>query len=749
VSGEPRPLRRRQIEAVILAVVLGLLFRFAQWSHGLPEFLEEAWPFRQAWAMWGWDGGAIDLNPHRFHYPSLTFYLHFLLQQAQFGLGSLAGIWQSRADLFVDYQSDPGALVIAARVMGTVVEVAGIAAVAWMGERIRPFAGLAAAAMLALSLAMIHAVRAIVPDTYMTALSVFALLAMLTYLRDGRRGALIAAIVTIGLATGAKYPAATLLLPLGAVLAMRRGMRALLLWPLAAAGALAVFLITTPYAVLDLQTFVRDLGFVRQLPGAGHLGRLEGSGAAFNFGTLLQNIGIVGLVLRPVSLVLTVLHRRTRRDEIILWIALVALALPVFTARVEAERYMVPILSVAALLAAAALVDLAARAPGRWRRGIQTIAPLLLVIPLIGPAVHAAFESSGSTRVLAARWFEAHAGPSDLIVQEAYGAPLHTRLRALEMRAHPLFQAAGEDARKRYIARPVFRAVQLPLTTVGPGTVIVPDATGREVSVPLASHSVEYNHLSYEPRLFGSVEYIVVTNAVRGRFMADTSRFAAEAAFYGLLERTAKVAAAIVPGDGAEGPEITIYHADGAFRDSVRAMGPLDPLWWAGTLPLQGRRALETAALPSEARTAGAVRGPEGGPAPWVMLLDRMYGGLIRPFTHPMSAYLTELGRHSAARTFAVATLEVLPADIEACLVYTTACAADGLWEDARRGSERTIAVFARGGEPPAVLQIEYARILSKTGDTPLAREILESLASRSDPATAAQAREAIAELGR
>jgi hypothetical protein len=47
------------------------------------------------------------------------------------------------------------------------------------------------------------------------------------------------------------------------------------------------------------------------------------------------------------------------------------------------------------------------------------------------------------------------------------------------------------------------------------------------------------------------------------------------------------------------------------------------------------------------------------------------------------------------------------------------------------------------------VLQIEYARILSKTGDTPLAREILESLASRSDPATAAQAREAIAELGR
>lgn len=744
----PRLLRTRQWSAVLVAAAAAFVLRALHWGHGLPEFLEEAWPFREAWAMWGWEANRIDLNPHRFHYPSLTFYLHFLLQLAQYGLGVFTGAWRTRADLFVDFHTDPGALVVAARAMGTVFEAAGIAAVAWLGERLRPGAGFAAGLVLALSPAMLNGVRAIVPDTYVAALAAFALYAMLRGLRGGGRGSLAAAVVCIGLATGAKYPAATLLLPLGAVLIVRGGRRALWTWPLAAAGAFAVFLLTTPYALLDTQTFLRDLGFVRQLPGAGHLGRLEGSGAAFNLGTLWRNLSPVGVALLPVSLVMTARRWRERREEAVLWIALAGFAVPVFTARVEAERYMVPVLVPAALLAAAALTGLAGRLPERLRGAGRVLAPLLLLAPLAWAVLPRALVDPVSTQALAARWFERNASPADLTVQEAYGAPLHTRLRALDMQAHPRFAEASAPVRERYLGRTAFRAVQLPLTTVGPGTVTVPGIDGHEVTVPLADHAVEFNHLSYDPRLVAGADYFVTTSAVRGRFAADPGRFPAEVAFYRLLDATADVARVITPSADAAGPEITVHRVTRTFRDSVAALPPIDPLWWAATLPRAGRVALETAALPPEARVDGALRTADGSPAPWVIKLDRMYASLVRPFAHPMAVYLVELGRTGPARFFAAATLEVLPLDIEACLVYTTACAGEGAWIAARRAAERTIGMIAREGEPPPVLQLEYARILARTGDAPMAREILALLAGRGDERLAAEARAALEEIG-
>jgi hypothetical protein len=262
-------------------------------------------------------------------------------------------------------------------------------------------------------------------------------------------------------------------------------------------------------------------------------------------------------------------------------------------------------------------------------------------------------------------------------------------------------------------------------------------------------HAVDLNGVSYDPRLFADADYVVVTDGVRGRFMRDTLRFARQHAFYRLLERTTPPAATFVPTRNTEGPEITIYRTTSAFRAAVDSLGALDPLWWAGSLPIEGRIALEGAALPPEARTGGAVRDSIGDPAPWVRLLARMYANFVRPFAHPMSVYLTELGRPAAAVPFAVATLEVMPWDVEACLVYTTVCAARGRWDDARRGIERTIAVLARDGEPPPALQFEYARILARTGDAAFAREIMESLAARADEDVAGQARAVIEEISK
>jgi hypothetical protein len=741
----PRPFAFRARLALTTVIAFGLVIRLLQLRHGLPEFLEEAWPFREAWGMWGWESGHLDLNPHRFHYPSLTFYLHLALQFLVFAGGRITGAWHSAADFFLAYETDPSALVIAARAMATLADLAGLAAIVWIGERIRPRAGLIAGLGLFASFTLVESVRAIVPDTYMAALAMGALLAMLAYLRHGGRGAFVATTVLIGLATGAKYPAATLLVPFALVLAMRDGRAAWRLWPLAAAGAAAVFFVTTPFALLDPVSFGRDLGFVRQLPGAGHLGRLEGTGAAFDFGVLWRNMRL-GLIALPVSLAITLVQWRRRREEVVLWIALLGFALPVFTATVEAARYMVPVIGIAWLLAAAAAIDLVDRVPAR-RRWLAEGVLIMLPISATVFSLHA-LRPVDSTQTNALRWFEHNADDSQLIVQEAYGAPLFTRWQALEMRSHPQFERASEAARRRFTERRSWRAVQLPFTTVGPGTVIVQDAAGHDVTVQLAAHSVDFNHLSYDPRLFADVDLIVVTSAVHDRFVADSARFRAATRFYQLLERTARVEARIEAGMDAAGPDITIYRMTPELRAAIEQLGAIDPLWWAATLPLDGRRALETRALPEAARFDGALRLPDGAPAPWVHLLEPMYKGLIRPFAHPMSVYLVELGRDDSAAFFAAATLEVVPDDVEACLVYTTARGALGQWPAARVAIERTLHAVERGGEPPTVLQFEYARILRHTDDVDFARQVLESLSRNSDPGVAAEAHRELEEAG-
>jgi 4-amino-4-deoxy-L-arabinose transferase-like glycosyltransferase len=128
-----------------------------------------------------------------------------------------------------------------------------------------------AAALVALSPTMIATSRAIYTDTYMTAFAVWALERMLAYRADGRWSQLVAATVLSGLAAGSKYPAALLVIPLGLVLFERRRARGLLPWVFACVAALGVFLVTSPFVVLDFGRFVKDLGFERFHMAAGHL----------------------------------------------------------------------------------------------------------------------------------------------------------------------------------------------------------------------------------------------------------------------------------------------------------------------------------------------------------------------------------------------------------------------------------------------------------------------------------------------
>src|SRR5207248_9755081 len=82
-------------------VALAVLLRVWHIRQGLPDFIEEAIPFKRAFEMWGWSTGHADLDPHLFHYPSFTFYLHFVLQKLHYAVGSLLGWFHARGDYFL------------------------------------------------------------------------------------------------------------------------------------------------------------------------------------------------------------------------------------------------------------------------------------------------------------------------------------------------------------------------------------------------------------------------------------------------------------------------------------------------------------------------------------------------------------------------------------------------------------------------------------------------------------------------
>src|SRR5262249_59278294 len=62
-------LQRDLLVAGMIVMAVALLVRASRWGEGLPAFLDEAQPLRQALKMWR-GGGGVDLEPPLFLFPS-------------------------------------------------------------------------------------------------------------------------------------------------------------------------------------------------------------------------------------------------------------------------------------------------------------------------------------------------------------------------------------------------------------------------------------------------------------------------------------------------------------------------------------------------------------------------------------------------------------------------------------------------------------------------------------------------------
>ena len=256
------------------------------------------------------------------------------------------------------------------------------------------------------------------------------------------KGCLISVAVLAGLATGTKYTAGLLLLPL------------LLLWwrtppernPRRLAGALAAFcgafLVSTPGAVLQPIRFWRDVAFERFHYGeAGHYGFGVDSGFE-HLGLMLRWIGAsLGSPYAPLALLVTFLAlvgavstwRRDRLEAVLLFLVPVSWVLFFSTQKVLFVRNLLPVAPFIALFAARGMSRFAWSLSGQAR-----VLPWLLGACILVLNGAWTWDASTSVRERQAasrddlgelqRWLEEERGERTVFFSEPLARELYAKL---------------------------------------------------------------------------------------------------------------------------------------------------------------------------------------------------------------------------------------------------------------------------------------------------------------------------------
>lgn len=319
-----------------------------------------------------------DWNPHVFDYPTLVIYFHAAIALLRFVVGASRGEWASLAEFDITTVYVTGRVVTAA--IGT--------ATVWLTWRIGREAGservglLAAAqlAMLPMHVRESHFVLTDVPLTALTTLAVY-LSMRLEHIRPIWPG------VAAGFATGAKYTGGIALAAVlaGALTARTSFSSRLRTIAIALGGCAAAFLISTPYVLLDLPTFLDSF--------AAQMGRFAGTRIPSEAPaiTYLKHFALSSRAWLPFAAVgiVFVLIRRVVRGR---WLPVLAFGGAYFyvlaTHPLVFARYALPMTPIVCLLAAAGIEGLTrvvTATAGPRRAALRPIVLTLLLLPILVP----------------------------------------------------------------------------------------------------------------------------------------------------------------------------------------------------------------------------------------------------------------------------------------------------------------------------------------------------------------------------
>jgi 4-amino-4-deoxy-L-arabinose transferase-like glycosyltransferase len=379
-----------------------------------------------------------DYSPHWFNYPSAYIYLQTLAYIPYFLVSAARGFGNAIP------VSAPYGFYFAGRLLTALVGAVTVPAVYLLGSKaFDRRTGLVSSALLALNLLHVvhsHYVTTDVPVAFFVTLS---LLFSCQLLDTRQTKYTILAGLCAGLAASTKYPGAVALLPvlLAQILVTGRQRWEDLSRRLGLSLGVFVggFLLGTPYAFLELHTFLSSLASV-----VGHYGTsqpgFEGSWSALWYvRQVLSSADLLFGMLALLGLLWALLRRR--KADLLLLSFVVPYYLLFALWRVRFERNLIALVPLLAILGARFVVDavswLGRRRPG-WTRWEVPVLACLTALVIVLPAKAAVdFDhalSERDHRTLAAEWVNANVPARSKVVTEAFSIPLdEERFEVLEL----------------------------------------------------------------------------------------------------------------------------------------------------------------------------------------------------------------------------------------------------------------------------------------------------------------------------
>jgi hypothetical protein len=545
---------RRLAPALAAAAILLVAAAVRLWGirHGLPyayDVDERAHYVPQALAAAGGD-----LNPDYFINPPAFTYLLGAVYRVAFG-----------ADAQRRFATDPAGVLLTARLLSAALGVGSVAATlaagrTWFDRR----TGLLAAAVMAVAFLPAFYARLGLGDAASVLACALAVWAAARIAAADRRADYALAGAFAGLAAATKYTAGAVLVlvPLAAVVAPRRNPRRVAGHvALAAAAALAAFLVANPFALLDRHAFVADLGRLQRFTvGPPLVGQLERDGVAYYLTSLGWALGIVPALAAGAGLALLAVRRRPQALALGPFVVCFVLYMGLHS-RFYA-RWMLPLYPVLAILAAHAAVQLSGWL--RRARVPEAVATALVAGALVGPALVPTLRNARTlaredTRSRARAWLAEHVSRGTRVVFEP-SAPAEW---------YGVTPGGGPDADPHRQWRRFHR-----------DDAIISEQARSHPGARTPSDFLNYER-ALDPTLVGIYErrgycWVVTVSDQFGAAEADARRVPAAIAYYRRLRRESRVAFVSSPvGPGRRMPR---YQFDRSFNYAGAAYERPGPL---------------------------------------------------------------------------------------------------------------------------------------------------------------------------
>ena len=414
--------RSRRRRGVVLVLALALILRLYQIGFGLPGLYDPDEPLFMVKAA-GLITGRT-LNPHWFGHPgSTTIYLTALIQAGVFLSGWIAGRFATVADFVRAGYADPATVFVPVRVAMALFGTACVGLTYALGRRLyNPSVGLLAALLLALNSLHIAWSQIVRTDVMASAFMLGALVVAVRLIETGSRKHAICAGLLTGVAIATKWPAISVLAGvIGAGLHHSmstgsgwRGAARLIL--IIGVATVAGLFIASPFILIDYPTVLSNLAGEARPFHVGHTGAGPLANLATYLGVFAQDsMGWIGLALAAAGFAFACARRGAARYVLIPATILFFIGLCV--QHLIWSRWLIPGLPYLALLAAAAVFDLA-NFVGKYRTAVIAMAGGGAVLVSAAGALGEARERAHDTRNQAARWIVANAARGSTIIIE-------------------------------------------------------------------------------------------------------------------------------------------------------------------------------------------------------------------------------------------------------------------------------------------------------------------------------------------